>query len=166
MSRSWDNYSKWEQENEDWREELAQREKEQQEELKKQEQEKKKAPITDATQNGIFGDVKLEMTAKKKKNKVAEKRKPLSQMTEKEVAKLAEYYIMKHAKEVNENWKDVDTMIEYLDMAAEEGENVVTTYYNQKFYSLLDDRDSCYFKLTGFDYNTFCQLESENERDY
>ena len=57
----------------------------------------------------------------------------------------------------------MDKVIDYLDAARSENENIYINYKDYTFYSLLDDRDTCYLKVTGYDYETYVNLDAKRE---
>ncbi len=64
--------------------------------------------------------------------------------------------------------KTLDDVISYIELLNEGNDpiNVVVEYNGQKFYSLLDNRDSCYKKVYGVDYKAYIEnQEAEIEME-
>ncbi len=57
--------------------------------------------------------------------------------------------IIKTAVEYKSYFGTLDRAIEVLEKAKEENENIYLDFNGQKLYSLIDDTDSCYLKVTG-----------------
>ena len=63
--------------------------------------------------------------------------------------------IMRTAELDETLYDNLDRAIEALDRYWFTGDNVCIEFNGQKLYSLLDDRDSCYKKVTGLNYDDF-----------
>ena len=63
--------------------------------------------------------------------------------------------IMKTATECNEWFNNLDDVIRIFEKCKNENKNVYVKFSGQKLYSLIDNRDSCYKKVTGKTYEEF-----------
>lgn len=72
--------------------------------------------------------------------------------------------IMENAVDKSGLFGHIDNAIEFLAEAKKNGENIFINFNDVKLYSMIDDRDSCYLKVTGEDYLTFkknSEMDSE-----
>ena len=67
--------------------------------------------------------------------------------------------IINTATQLEGVWEDLDQVIESLDTEAKNNNNIFIDFHGTKLYSLLDDKNSCYQKVTGLDYESYCRLE-------
>ena len=63
--------------------------------------------------------------------------------------------IMKNAREDEHYYNTLDQAVVALENYKKKGENVFINFNNHKLYSLIDDIDSCYEQVTGYDYETY-----------
>lgn len=67
--------------------------------------------------------------------------------------------IMKTATELKGEWNDLDEVIVALENAAKQKNNIFIDFHGEKLYSLIDNKNSCYEKVTGLDYESYCRFE-------
>ncbi len=60
--------------------------------------------------------------------------------------------------------KNLEFVVEYLAEAKAKGENIFYRFKGEKLYSLFDNRDTCYKKVTGYSYQKFLE-KKERERE-
>lgn len=72
-------------------------------------------------------------------------------MDEKIIKKMNEELIKKTAVKVNVlGGTELDEVIKFLDEANKNGKNIYVVFNDKNLYSMLDDKDSCYKKVTGY----------------
>ncbi len=64
----------------------------------------------------------------------------------------------------DEFYNTLDEAVFALQYYKRRGMNVYIPFRDQKLYSLLDDRDSCYIKVTGENYETYTKHFEEEQR--
>ncbi len=69
--------------------------------------------------------------------------------------------IKKTAREDDTFYLMLDEVVEALEKYARKNENVCIEFNEEKFYSLIDDRDSCYLRLTGKNYSDYLSAMEE-----
>ena len=74
--------------------------------------------------------------------------------------------IKKTAVEAEGAYNTLDEAVSALEAYKRMGDNVYINFSDKKLYSLLDDRDSCYTKVTGEDYETYTGHLEEEERNF
>ena len=139
MSKN-DWYSNWEKDNEDWLEYLA----------RDVSPTQSQVPTTEIPKQNITNEQKSFMKNEVVAKKATPKRTKKTQ-TSKE--------IINTATQLEGVWEDLDQIIESLDTEAKNNNNIFIDFHGTKLYSLLDDKNSCYQKVTGLDYESYCRLE-------
>lgn len=162
-------------------------------ELLKKEQEDKQDLKQKENKDNLNSDITLEKTETKKENSfeieekikqtsyfdvfpdgIEEKDKNNNRGRKSDFKRISEYLIKEdeicqNAYLVPEGCfkeKSLDEVIEYIELlgSGEEKVNVVVEYKGHKFYSLLDNKDSCYRKVYGLDYKQYLKnVEDERE---
>lgn len=57
--------------------------------------------------------------------------------------------------------RDIDEMIELIEKYKAEGKNYSFEFHGKKFYSLLDDEESCYKEITGMAKKEYLEVEKK-----
>ena len=74
--------------------------------------------------------------------------------------------ILKTAKESNEFFWDLDEIVTAFEKYRDQNKNIYINFNGQKLYSLIDDRDSCYKKVTGKSYTDFKESQKKRHEEY
>lgn len=75
--------------------------------------------------------------------------------------------IMRTAVKVDtSSFLDLNAVVSFLEKQLLEGKNVYCEFNRKKLYSILDDRDSCYLKVTGKTYEEYEKAQREWLENY
>ncbi len=77
-------------------------------------------------------------------------------------------YIKNTAVDISNNFfgNTLQDAVKFLEGKKNRGENVMLNFNGHKLYSLLDDRDSCFKEVTGYNYDEYMKVQERNRLEY
>lgn len=168
MSRWSDfDYSKWQEETEDRNvlsdeevaERLARYEALQNGAVKNSSEKIKLAEKTEqfkGVQMSLFDIMPEDEKAKLEKPKEVKKN---TKKTTKKGLESKEAIIKKEAKIISDLFENLEDAVRFLEYSASINKNICIEFYGKELYSLLDDKNSCYMKVTGMTYDDYKEKE-------